>query len=281
MGIETACVLALLSGLPLVVAAYYVRVLSRGRPRYSRIESQGGGRFVSKRMMEIAYWALTPVSRLAVRRNVSPDTISWSSAALGLAAGTAVALGKLGLATLALLVSASLDAVDGMVARSQGRASESGYVLDSHLDRLVEFFFLAGLAFHFRQSAPLLLLTLAALLGSYMVSYATLMARFKAVAIPPGTVPMRRAERLSFLLAGSALSTAFGHPLPIVCALLVVAVFANAAAHSLLLKMMAELRARGHDAGVKSAHEHVENVVMIQVNGREAHEQAERRSQHH
>ena len=46
-------------------------------------------------------------------------------------------------------------------------------MLDAAVDRYVELFFLAGLAFHFRAHRGCLLLVLAAIGGSFMVSYAT------------------------------------------------------------------------------------------------------------
>jgi len=106
------------------------------------------------------------------------------------------------------MVAASLgDALDGLVARRTGTASVAGALLDASVDRYEEFFFLGGLAIHFRESTPMLALTLLALAGSFMVSYGSAKAEALGVPVPPGA--MRRAERAVFLCAGVAATPVF------------------------------------------------------------------------
>ena len=191
--------------LGLVSVAYSVRVLLKGRVRYDRVNRQGGSVLLGKPLMEMAYWGLQPVGRLLVFLKVSPNQLSWASLVLGGIAGVAFAYGHFGYAAVFATYSALFDALDGMVARLTGHASDSGEVLDAAVDRYVEFFFFAGLIVYYRHSPILVLVALAALMGSFMISYST--AKAEAMQLPPPAGIMRRPERAVYLTLGAVLST--------------------------------------------------------------------------
>lgn len=188
------------------------RARDRDLPKFERIERQGGTWLLSKKVMGLFYSVIEPVGRALVRLNVSPNSITWISLLSGAAAGIFAGTGRFGFAAIALGLAGVLDIFDGMVARMTGRTSETGYVLDSHLDRYVEFFFLAGIAIHLRGNTVAQGVALLALLGSFMVSYATLMARFKSVEIAPGSVWMRRPERLVYMIVGTTGASLLSEP---------------------------------------------------------------------
>lgn len=96
------------------------------------------------------------------------------------------------------------DALDGAIARRTRTASEAGEVLDAAVDRYGEFAFLAGLAFWFRADSAPLVVTLLAVLASFMVSYSTAKAEALQLEAPRGS--MRRTERAVFLILGAGLS---------------------------------------------------------------------------
>jgi CDP-diacylglycerol--glycerol-3-phosphate 3-phosphatidyltransferase len=186
------------------------------------------------------HWALDPIVRQLVAADVSPNAITACSLVGGIAAGVAIALGHFGVAA-ALLVAASLgDALDGLVARGGPGESPAGALFDASVDRYEEFFSLGGLAIFFRESGPLLALVLAALMGSFMVSYGSAKAEALAVPVPAGA--MRRAERATCLCLGAtlapfsgAVSRAVGGPawvayFPLVAALLLIGGAANVSA---------------------------------------------------
>ena len=220
-----------------LVTTYGVRVLVKGRAHFDRIDRQGGSRLLSKAAMEIGYWILSPVARALASLHVSPNQVSWISFGFGALAGLFLARGHFGFGAMCATICGLLDSVDGMVARLSGVASDAGEVLDAAIDRYVEFFFLAGLAIYYREQPALQLLTLMALLGSFMVSYSTTKA--EALQIEPPHGLMRRPERAVYLTAGAALSgpsiawfestPEFATPLayPMVLALAMVAVLAN------------------------------------------------------
>ena len=220
-----------------LVTTYGVRVLVKGRAHFDRIDRQGGSRLLSKAAMEIGYWILSPLARALASLHVSPNQVSWISFGFGALAGVFLARGHFGFGAICATICGLLDSVDGMVARLSGVASDAGEVLDAAIDRYVEFFFLAGLAIYYREQPALQLLTLMALLGSFMVSYSTTKA--EALQIEPPNGLMRRPERAVYLTAGAALSgpsiawfestPEFATPLayPMVLALAMVAVLAN------------------------------------------------------
>ena len=90
-----------------------------------------------------------PVTRLALRMGWSPNAITLTSFAIGLAAAAAFALGyRWALVIGAVLLQASIvvDCVDGEVARATRRFSTLGAWLDASTDRVKEYVAYAGLA---------------------------------------------------------------------------------------------------------------------------------------
>jgi CDP-diacylglycerol--glycerol-3-phosphate 3-phosphatidyltransferase len=152
---------------------------------------------------------LDQVAAGLVAVGISANTVTSLCIALGAGAGVLLALDQFALATVLMVVASLGDAIDGLVARRSGTASVAGALLDASGDRYQEFFFLGGLAVFFRESPLALVATLAALAGSFMVSYSSAKAEALAVPVPPGV--MRRAERAVCLCIATAI-TAFWEP---------------------------------------------------------------------
>jgi CDP-diacylglycerol---glycerol-3-phosphate 3-phosphatidyltransferase len=236
---DLICSLLLVGAVAVVAACYAFRVAFVGAAHFDRVEREGRSLLVGKATMEMGYWALQPLGRSCVAAGITANMISWSALALAFGAGFAVAGGRMGLAAVLASVSSLCDVLDGLVARRSRAVSGAGSVLDSSIDRYAEFFFLGGLAVHYRAELGPLLLALAALAGSFMVSYATAKAEALRVAAPRGA--MRRLERAVCLSAGAALtplaamifprSTVLGlREVPMLVALAAVAVLSNASA---------------------------------------------------
>jgi phosphatidylglycerophosphate synthase len=237
---DLAISLALLCLVACAAAAYGLRVLTKGPARSERIERGGSSVFLGRDAQEAGYFALQPVARACVQWGVSANTITFLSLILGAGAGVAIGFGRPGLAGLLATLSALGDGLDGLVARQSGTASDAGETFDAAVDRYVEFFFFAGLAYYFRSSPWALGVVLAALVGSFMVSYATAKAEALRVEAPRGS--MRRAERAVYLTLGVGLvplagylAARLGEPAwladaPLLAALAVVGVVANASA---------------------------------------------------
>jgi CDP-diacylglycerol---glycerol-3-phosphate 3-phosphatidyltransferase len=150
--------------------------------------------------MDASLWALDLVARGLVALGVTANAITVSSVVLAAIGGVLLAFGEFGWAGAAMVAASLGDALDGMVARRSRSASMAGALLDASVDRYEEFFFLGGLAVHFHDSTPALVVMLAALVGSFMVSYGSAKAEAFGVPVPAGA--MRRAERAVCLCGG-------------------------------------------------------------------------------
>jgi CDP-diacylglycerol--glycerol-3-phosphate 3-phosphatidyltransferase len=201
--VDLACSVALLAAALSVAAAYARHVTRSGAVHYARIERAGGSPLLSKGMLETGYWALGPAARACVALGVSADAVSWWSLALAGAGGLSIALGHYGVGAVAGAASFVCDALDGMVARATGSASDAGEVLDAAIDRYAELLFLGGIVLHERGDALLVTLALAATAGSMMVSYST--AKAEALGVEPPRGAMRRQERAAYFVLGAAL----------------------------------------------------------------------------
>jgi CDP-diacylglycerol--glycerol-3-phosphate 3-phosphatidyltransferase len=235
----------------LAIALYGVRVVTRGAVRYDRTEKVGGTALMGLGAMDLGYWAATPIARACVALGLSPNTLTWISLVLGAGAGAALSVHRFGLATMLAFFSTIGDILDGQVARIQASGSDRGELLDASVDRYTEFFFLGGLVVCFRAELPWMVLTLAALLAAFMVSYAT--AKAEALKVPPPKGPMRRHERSTYLITGLAFSSMFGGALhaqwsqlpaetPLLAALVAVAIAGNYSAVLRLVRTGIALR---------------------------------------
>lgn len=187
----------------LVGLAYLARVRAKGEFPCERVDQERGADAL-RGVLRMGFWAIQPLARLLVALGISATRISWTSLVLGAGAGVFLAFGRFGWAAALATGAGLLDALDGTVARLTGTASKAGKILDSLLDRYVEFFFLGGLVVHYTRVPAFQVLTLLALLGSFMISYSTALPEIIGVRFE--TSSMRRAERLVYLTLGAALS---------------------------------------------------------------------------
>jgi CDP-diacylglycerol---glycerol-3-phosphate 3-phosphatidyltransferase len=238
---DAACSVAILAAILVAAIAYAVRVASRGRVRHARVDRAGASPLLGSGAQQMGYWAMAPAARACIALGIGADAVSWTSLALGVGAGVALATGHFGVGAALSLVSSACDALDGMVARETGTASDRGEVLDATVDRYVELAFLGGVAYWARTQPVVLVLALVAIAGAVMVSYATAKAEAMRVEAPRGV--MRRQERAVYLALGAALVPlaaivvaatpglpAWAEETPILVALGLVGVFGNASA---------------------------------------------------
>jgi len=242
----TALVLIGLAGL--ISAAYLVWSRLHGKARFQRVDQDGGSAMLGTGTMAGAYWMLEPIARRVVALGITANGVTMIALGLALLGGVALAFGHFGIAAALVTVAFLGDALDGMVARMLRSGSDAGAVLDATVDRYEEFFFLAGLAVFYRGETAWMCLSLAALLGAIMTSYASIRAEALRVKIPRGS--MRRPERAVYLTLGAGVtaitSVWFAHlprwvgHAPMLLALGVVAITANVSA---VLRTRALMRA--------------------------------------
>jgi CDP-diacylglycerol---glycerol-3-phosphate 3-phosphatidyltransferase len=256
----------------LLMAAYALRVVLKGRVHFDRIERQGGSRLLSKGAMQIGYWVLHPIAGWLASFGITPNAVSWASLGFGFIAATCLAAGHFGFGAICATISGLLDSLDGMVARISGAASDAGEVLDAAVDRYVEFLFFSGLIIYYSGILGLQMLTLLALLGSFMVSYSTTKA--EALKIEPPSGSMRRPERAVYLTLGAGLSTLtiygwekdrlFPIGYPMVLALGLVAVVANVSSIRRLWFIAKAVRAREKEAADGRVSPAEESAIEVQ-----------------
>ncbi|MCU0534421.1 MAG: CDP-alcohol phosphatidyltransferase family protein [Hydrococcus sp. Prado102] len=101
---------------------------------------------------------------------ITPNGISWLSGGLGgLVAGWYIVRENYLLAVFFIILSGILDCLDGDLARARNMASGEGDILDSVIDRYVDFFLIAALILV--SPNDYLILGLLALLGTTLVPY--------------------------------------------------------------------------------------------------------------
>lgn len=197
--------LVLFGAISLALGAYLGASLVHGRPLVaSRVEREMGLPLVGKMPMHAVYRALEPMGRLLIALGISANAITLASVVIALGAGAAFATGHFGVAAIVGAIASLADGLDGFVARLTGTQSRYGQVLDTTLDRYVDAIFIGGIALFVHENIALLGLTLAALVGSFMVSYASSVER--ELAFDAGPARFRRAHRLVFLLLASAVA---------------------------------------------------------------------------
>ena len=233
-----------------LVVAYAIRVSRYGKFRSERVRGVGGGTvLVGESIMQATYWAIEPVVRGLIRIGATANAITIAALVFGIGAGVAVALGWFGLACLLATCSTISDILDGQVARVTQTGSNTGELLDAVVDRYTEFAFIAGFILYARSSPFEVVVALAALLASFMISYTSAKAEALQVSVPRGL--MRRHERSTYLIVGIGLTPLVGpaliaHDLPYVTpcliALGVVAAIGNVAAVLRLVRIGRALR---------------------------------------
>lgn len=183
---------------------FTVSALLFGRPHTPDIEKREHT-FLAKFFQEWWIWLYRPVERLCLRTGIPPDAITVASTCTAGVAAVLIGSGRLSLGGWVYLLGASLDFIDGRVARASGRTTRRGAFLDSTLDRVAELLVMGGLAAIFRDS-PILFAVLTAAGASLLVSY----ARARGEALGAGDVArvggMQRPERIVVTGVACALS---------------------------------------------------------------------------
>jgi len=144
---------------------------------------------------------LSPIVKLALKLNLSPNAITLIGLIITLLASYFYATGYFRIAGLILLLAGLCDAVDGEVARKASKVSKFGAFFDSTIDRFEEFFVFGGILFYYsmvRQDILLSIVVYLILLGSIMTSY--IRARAEGIGFSPTSGPMDRPGRYIYIV---------------------------------------------------------------------------------
>lgn len=194
----------LVTALAVAVGSMPLYALTGRHRKSDPLESSKRGKFIlGPFVRNWFYWFVHPVVAVSLRLRLSPTFFNLLGVAFGAAGGVAFATGHMALGGWGVLLGGAADALDGRIARSMGLAGPRGAFLDATLDRFAEFGAFVGLAVWYASDPLALVLVVAALGGSLLVSYARARGEVEGVLCNLGV--MQRAERLLILGFGGLL----------------------------------------------------------------------------
>ena len=155
---------------------------------------------LTDRVRKLTGESLARVGTAFYRAGVHPDTITILGLVVVALAAALIGTGQLQVAGIVLLLGLPLDALDGAVARAMNRQGHFGGLLDSTLDRYADGLIFGALGYYFatQEQPEYLILALAALLGSYAVSYVRARAGEAGISVKVGL--FTRMERVVVIL---------------------------------------------------------------------------------
>jgi len=154
------------------------------------------------------YWLLGPLLRLVARTSLSPNAITGASLVAAGVTAVAIATGHFALASALLIGGATLDIIDGHLARAKKMASPAGAFFDSTIDRISDGLVFGGCVVYYANT-PMMVVSLAVLVTTYTVSYTR--SRGESLGVSGAEGLMQRADRIVILGTALALAPFFGH----------------------------------------------------------------------
>ncbi len=150
----------------------------------------------------ISRWFERPAVSLLVTLKFTPSSATFVGLLIAFIAAYFVSEGEFLVAGLLVLVGSVFDLLDGGIARSTGRVSKRGALMDSVFDRVAEVAVLVGLAIYFLSgpgaSDTGVVLAFVAVAGSLMVSYVR--ARAEGMGVKGTAGFLTRPERVVVLV---------------------------------------------------------------------------------
>ncbi len=153
--------------------------------------------FLGVYVREFWYWLSSPAISLFKLSGLTPNMVTGISLVFAFISGYYYYNGNIGLAGWMLVISSTLDILDGKLARETGLVTREGEFFDSCVDRYADGVVFLGIALYFRNDLWMLFFSIFALVGSEVVSYARAKGEIIGVSTKKGL--MQRAER-NFLL---------------------------------------------------------------------------------
>jgi CDP-diacylglycerol--glycerol-3-phosphate 3-phosphatidyltransferase len=151
---------------------------------------------------------LSPLITILSKCGLSPNSFTIAGVIITSFAAAAFLMGYIRLAGILILLGGLCDTIDGLIARTTGKASRFGALLDSSFDRYSEFIMFLGIAAYFiyledyGTSASVFL----ALCGSFMVSYTR--AKAESLGFEAKMGIMQRPERIVLIGLGALIHIA-------------------------------------------------------------------------
>ncbi len=188
-------------------------------------------RFIPESLQNKFLRLLDPLVRALAKRKIHANSLTLAGFVITCMAAVALSKGSLRTGGLLILLGGLCDGIDGNLARSTGKTTRFGALLDSVIDRYSEFVMFLGIAAYFilLKNHLILIVTFMALCGSIMVSYTR--ARAESLGFESKAGMTQRAERIVFLGFGALI-----HPMVFKLSVWLVAILANVTALQRLRK---------------------------------------------
>ncbi len=151
---------------------------------------------------------LDPIATGLSKARLSPTAVTIAGLLVTMAGAWLIAVGSYAWGASIAGLGSVLDALDGPLARLQGKASIRGAFIDTMSDRLGELAIFAGLAFSLRDDETALMLCLFGLAFSLLTPYVRAKAESWGAEGRGGW--MGRAERMLLILVGVGVSGLVG-----------------------------------------------------------------------
>jgi len=155
------------------------------------------GQMLPAIVFDFGHWLLGTVVPLLRYLRMTPNLLSFLSVPTSVCAAVLIAAGHFIPGGALLIVSFSLDAWDGALARALGIASDAGEAVDAMIDRYNDVIVMMGFVYYFRAELVSWLIAAAALIGTVAVSY--IRAKGAALGVDPVFGCMQRHERAVWL----------------------------------------------------------------------------------
>ncbi|HEY40987.1 MAG TPA: CDP-alcohol phosphatidyltransferase family protein [Dehalococcoidia bacterium] len=155
----------------------------------------------------LAFYITQPVVNLLARTGITPNMVTWFGFLIAVGAGVLAGIGHPFVAGFVVLAGGFFDIIDGALARSTGRTTRFGAILDSTLDRAGEAVVFIGILVYYTREQPStagVVVVGVVWLMSLLVSY--IRARAEGMGIQCEVGLFTRAERVILLALGLLLS---------------------------------------------------------------------------
>ncbi|MBS1985712.1 MAG: CDP-alcohol phosphatidyltransferase family protein [Bdellovibrionales bacterium] len=164
--------------------------------------------FISNALFrEFWYFIMMPLKGKLIAWNIQPNTITVWGIIFSMASGVAFGMDKFGFGGWFVILAATCDVYDGMLARAKAIKYPSGAFFDSTLDRVGELGMFFGLLWYFRTNDLWFFIVFIVIASSQVVSYAR--ARAEGLGFSGGKGFFQRAERMIVLSIGMSLAPVF------------------------------------------------------------------------
>ncbi|NPA51478.1 MAG: CDP-alcohol phosphatidyltransferase family protein [Aquificae bacterium] len=141
---------------------------------------------------------ISPIIDIFYKINITPNFLTILGLVITGIGSFFIAIGSFFTAGILILIGNLCDAVDGALARKYQKSSKFGAFLDSVVDRYSDFLPFAASVFYFHSKPYMLLLSVFAIAGSFLVSYSK--ARAEGLGIECNVGILERPERSTILI---------------------------------------------------------------------------------